>query len=100
MIGSAHRGEASGPSRCGAVLSRENLKIAAPLKARLQHVEVIVIVFDVENFGGHVADFRPVWQPLWSPCRAHFIRSLPGEAHREHRALAGLALHRDVAGAP
>jgi hypothetical protein len=30
-----------------AVLSRENLEIAAPLKARLQHVEVIVIVFDV-----------------------------------------------------
>jgi hypothetical protein len=30
-----------------AVLSRENLEIATPLKARLQHVEVIVIVFDV-----------------------------------------------------
>src|ERR1700738_1484976 len=29
-------------------------------------------------------------------CSAHFFRSLPGEAHREHRALAGLALHRDV----
>jgi GAF domain-containing protein len=28
---------------------------------------------------------------------AHFFRSPLGEAHREHRALAGLALHRDVA---
>jgi hypothetical protein len=30
-----------------AVLSRENLEIARPLKVPLQHVEVIVIVFDV-----------------------------------------------------
>src|SRR5262249_43396136 len=30
-----------------AVLSREDLEIAAPLKARLEHVEVIVIVFDI-----------------------------------------------------
>ena len=35
-----------------AVLSRENLEIAAPLKPPLQHIEVIVIVFDVEHFGG------------------------------------------------
>ena len=35
-----------------AVLSRENLETTAPLKARLQHVEIIVIVLDVEHFGG------------------------------------------------
>jgi hypothetical protein len=48
----------SPPQRCGysqlaallAVLGRENLEIAAPLKARLQHVEVVVIVLDVEHF--------------------------------------------------
>jgi hypothetical protein len=34
-----------------AVLSRENLKIADPLKAHLEHVEVVIIVFDVEYFG-------------------------------------------------
>src|SRR5262245_52553288 len=38
-----------------AVLSRENLKITNSLKARLEHVKVIVIVFDVEHFG-HVTD--------------------------------------------
>jgi hypothetical protein len=43
-----------------AVLSRENLEITTPFKARLQHVKIIVVVFDVEHFGGHVADFRPV----------------------------------------
>jgi hypothetical protein len=30
-----------------AVLSRENLEIADPLKARFEHVEVVVVVFDV-----------------------------------------------------
>jgi hypothetical protein len=30
-----------------AVLSRENLEIAGPLKAPLQHVKIIVIVFDI-----------------------------------------------------
>jgi hypothetical protein len=34
-----------------AVLSRENLEIADPLKAHLEHVEVVIIVFDVEYFG-------------------------------------------------
>src|SRR5262245_48340555 len=32
----------------------ENLKIADPLKAHLEHVEVVIVVFDVEHFG-HVA---------------------------------------------
>jgi hypothetical protein len=36
-----------------AILSRENLETTAPLKPRPQHVEIIVIVFDVEHFGGH-----------------------------------------------
>src|SRR6516164_11282332 len=37
-----------------AVLSRENLEIAEQLKPRLEHVQVVVVVFDVEHFG-HVA---------------------------------------------
>ena len=32
-------------------LERENLEIADPLKAHLEHVEVVVVVFDVEHFG-------------------------------------------------
>src|SRR5262245_26658824 len=48
-----------------AVLSCENLEIAASLKARLQHIEIIVVVFDV----CHVADFRLVSRPLWLRCR-------------------------------
>src|SRR6516165_11237490 len=34
-----------------AVLSRENLEIANPVKAHLEHVEIVVVVFDVEHFG-------------------------------------------------
>jgi hypothetical protein len=80
-----------------AVVSRENLEIAASFKARLQHVEVIVIVFDVEHFGGQRCRFPSrLTALLVTLCSAHFFRSLHGEAHREHRALAGLALHRDV----
>ena len=37
-----------------AVLSRENLKIVDPLKTHLEHVEVVIVVFDIEHFG-HVA---------------------------------------------
>src|SRR5262245_8299602 len=37
------------------VLRRENLEIAKQLKARLEHVDVVVVVFDVEHFG-HDAD--------------------------------------------
>src|SRR5262245_23250839 len=37
-----------------ALLRRENLEIAVPLKAHLEHVEVVVVVFDVEHFG-HVS---------------------------------------------
>jgi hypothetical protein len=37
-----------------AVLRRENLEIADPLKAHLEHVEIVVVVFDVEHFS-HVA---------------------------------------------
>jgi len=33
-----------------AVLSRENLEIASPLKAHLGHVDVVIVVFDVEHF--------------------------------------------------
>src|SRR6516164_9214259 len=38
-----------------AVLRHENLEIADPLKARLEHVEVVVIVFDIQHFSHDVA---------------------------------------------
>src|SRR5215471_3221570 len=38
-----------------AVLRCENLEAAAQLEARLEHVQVVVVVFDVEHFG-HVTD--------------------------------------------
>src|SRR5262252_6357443 len=38
-----------------AVLRCEHLEAAAQLEARLEHVQVVVVVFDVEHFG-HVAD--------------------------------------------
>jgi|SRR5262249_37506444 len=38
-----------------AVLRCDNLEAAAQLEARLEHVQVVVVVFDVEHFG-HVAD--------------------------------------------
>jgi hypothetical protein len=47
-------------------LSRENLEIAAPLKAPLQHVEIIVIVFDVEHFGGRRSPSYLTGSPLTS----------------------------------
>src|SRR5260370_24565945 len=37
------------------VLSCENLEVAAQLEARPEHVQVVVVVFDVEHFG-HVSD--------------------------------------------
>ena len=42
------------PATLLAVLRCENLEIGDPIKARLEHVEVVVIMFDVEHFG-HVA---------------------------------------------
>jgi hypothetical protein len=39
-------------------VGRENLEIADPLKPHLEHVEVVVVVFDVEHFG-HDADPIP-----------------------------------------
>jgi hypothetical protein len=38
-----------------AVLRRENFEVAEEVKPSLEHVEVVVVVFDVEHFG-HVAD--------------------------------------------
>jgi hypothetical protein len=59
-----------------------NLEIAAPLKARLQHVEIIVIVLDIKHFGGH--RFLSCLTASQVTFGARFIRSLPREAHREH----------------
>ena len=43
------------PAALLAVLRCDNLEAAAQLEARLEHVQVVVVVFDVEHFG-HVAD--------------------------------------------
>src|SRR5262249_49420799 len=43
------------PAALLAVLRCENLEAAAQLEARLEHVQVVVVVFDVEHFG-HVTD--------------------------------------------
>ena len=51
-----------------AVLSRENLEIANPVKAHLEHVEIVVVVFDVEHFG-HIAVsvfLAAAWLPRYS----------------------------------
>src|SRR5215831_1075444 len=45
----------SQPAAFLAVLRCENLEAAAQLEARFEHVQVVVVVFDVEHFG-HVAD--------------------------------------------
>ena len=45
----------SQPAACLAVLSCENLEVAAELEARPEHVQVVVVVFDVEHFG-HVSE--------------------------------------------
>jgi hypothetical protein len=42
-----------------AVASRKNLETAKQLKARLEHVDVVVVVFDVEHFG-HDTDSIPL----------------------------------------
>ena len=42
-----------------AVASRENLETAKQLKACPEHVNVVVVVFDVEHFG-HETDFIPL----------------------------------------
>jgi hypothetical protein len=41
-----------------AIASRENLE-TAKLKARLEHVDIVVVVFDVEHFG-HDTDSIPL----------------------------------------
>src|SRR5215471_12150723 len=43
------------PAALLAVLRCENLEAAAQFEARLEHVQIVVVVFDVEHFG-HVAD--------------------------------------------
>src|SRR5215813_10537572 len=43
------------PAALLAVLRCEHLEAAAQLEARLEHVQVVVVVFDVEHFG-HVAN--------------------------------------------
>src|SRR5262249_8806738 len=47
-----------------AVLRSENFEIVDPLKAHLEHIEVVVVVFDIEHFGHD--------QPLFNQL---FIRS-------------------------
>jgi hypothetical protein len=64
-----------------AVLRCENLEAAAQLEAGLEHVQVVVVVFDVEHFG-HVADsvLLPAapWLPRHSITSSARARSVAG----------------------
>jgi hypothetical protein len=52
---------------CLAVLSCENLEVAAQFEARPEHVQVVVVVFDV----GTLVTFALSWRTKSSPERAH-----------------------------
>src|SRR5262245_58574156 len=52
------------------IIGRENLEITDPLKARLEHVEVVVVVFDVEHFGHDQPLFRSGRHSITSSARA------------------------------
>ena len=45
MLGRGQSGALLGVLRC------ENLEAAAQLEARLEHVDIVVVMFDVEHFG-------------------------------------------------
>src|SRR5262245_20644657 len=62
------------PAALLAVLRCENLEAAAQLEARLEHVQVVVVVFDVEHFG-HVAD-----SVLFGSCSDHPFTSITSSA--------------------
>src|SRR5262249_51335752 len=53
-----------------AVLRCENLEAAAQLEARLEHVQVVVVVFDVEHFGHDQPLFRSALHSITSSARA------------------------------
>jgi hypothetical protein len=55
-----------------AVLRCENLEAAAQFEARLEHVQVVVVVFDVEHFG-HVADSVLLTAALIAPSLDHLV---------------------------
>jgi hypothetical protein len=60
------------PAALLAVLRCENLEAAAQLEARLEHVQVVVVVFDVEHFG-HVADSVLLTAALITPSFDHLV---------------------------
>src|SRR5262249_12895579 len=69
-----------------AVLRRQNLEIADPLKAHLEHVAVVVVVFDVEHFG-HIAVsvfLAAAWLPRYSITSSARASSLSGHTSAEH----------------
>jgi hypothetical protein len=61
------------------IIGRENLEVADALKAHLEHIEVVVVVFDAEHFGHD--------QPLFNQL---FIRS-PRRRGRAEKAPLGPA---------
>ena len=60
------------PAALLAVLRCENLEAAAQLEARLEHVQVVVVVFDVEHFG-HVSDFVLLTAALITSLLDHLV---------------------------
>src|SRR6185369_11968694 len=53
-----------------AVIGRENLEIIDPLKAHLEHVEIVVVVFDEDDFGHEQPLFRSAYHSITSSARA------------------------------
>src|SRR5262249_8261578 len=56
-----------------AVLRCENLEAAAQLEARLEHVQVVVVVFDVEHLGHDQPLFRSAPHSITSSARASSV---------------------------
>jgi len=69
------------PAALLAVLRCEHLEAAAQLEARLEHVQVVVVVFDVEHFG-HVTDSVLLTAALIASSLDHLVGA--GEQRRRH----------------
>jgi hypothetical protein len=65
-----------------AVAHRENLEIVDPLKTHLEHVQVVVVVFDVEQFGHDAASAPFCTAVLVTSSLDHLVGA--GDERRRH----------------